>query len=1002
MGLFPHALVIDGKQYLVSGDQKRTPQFTSGPQPAQPGEFAKQRQVQLGRGEAGIVGSYRSGLYPSPHGIAESINGDASVADRYGAGPLAHALALTAAAAGSVVARSGTITNNSTVGANDWTNPGQSITSDNARATTATSGITHYLKHVNMGISLPSGALPTGVKVSVERSWISPLAVDANSAGTGTGATVTVSHTVGGTNRLLLVGVAINGSETISGVTFNGVALSLLIDASDVQAFQVWYLIAPATGAHNIVVTKSAAVNPCVLSAVSLVGAHQTTPFPLSANYGVPGTSTTSTINVPSAAGDLVVDFLTARIITDLTVSGSQAEGSQQASASSIISSSTLAGAATSTAMAWTYASGAAQQAGVAVASIVAPATDYNIRLVIGGTISGDNKADTVTPWPVVDTVKDYGGQNDMWGLGSITKAQAEGATFGVVFSANLASALGTLGVDDIYITVYYTTANAAQPTKIWGDTLDSEGSPARYVYVMHGSYTSVIDPVTDTEVEVKTWPVTVNGGDAARWLGKMFLALRGISTDYVQEISTPFNGSASVYTPADFAAIAIHAGPDALYRAGQDFTANFALVKKTVEKTTVANVIANANWTPSAGETMGDPSTRITRLATLGARLVAGKEDGLSEFDKDFVGRIYLDWMKELRWTYNCNALLPLGQSGDVVAGHRRGLYLLPMNIPVGVEVLQRNATDIKGRYTALNFDGQWIWSWLENPSTLDSYILKMRRRDLNLPGPGLFESHPVAKVSAAQTLTTYLWPGALVNGVRYGPRLYFGSGSDHVSYFKLGETQPMQEDDDAGFTDAWTISWPHDDFGNPGTLKVPYLFGGRYRNVDDTDGVVVNCSVDAGDYLPLDDDGQGGDAAIISDGYHRRFGRKDGSSAGYTLSFQLVGAGGLPALQQRLEGQPDVYILEQPDMVNAYQATCELAKHSGNDADAEEQLRDLFALMGAGVQQVTCQWGEEEGDTELSALVTAERIGSVSSAEATGTVVVKVELHTLRFDDN
>src|SRR3990170_1495808 len=72
--------------------------------------------------------------------------------------------------------------------------------------------------------------------------------------------TSTKAHTCTGANRVLEVAVAIRQSvsgQTVSGISYNGVALTL-VDAATIAGelrAELWRLIAPATGAHNIVVT---------------------------------------------------------------------------------------------------------------------------------------------------------------------------------------------------------------------------------------------------------------------------------------------------------------------------------------------------------------------------------------------------------------------------------------------------------------------------------------------------------------------------------------------------------------------------------------------------------------------------------------------------------------------------------------------------------------------------------------------------------------------------
>lgn len=97
------------------------------------------------------------------------------------------------------------------------------------------------------------------------------------------GFTYTRAYTVGaGANRILFVFFFMNSVESDTGATYAGVTMTKL-SASQVgngtdRAISGYYLIAPASGANNIVVTFSD--NPQVQGyAVDYTDAHQTTPI---------------------------------------------------------------------------------------------------------------------------------------------------------------------------------------------------------------------------------------------------------------------------------------------------------------------------------------------------------------------------------------------------------------------------------------------------------------------------------------------------------------------------------------------------------------------------------------------------------------------------------------------------------------------------------------------------------------------------------------------------
>lgn len=86
------------------------------------------------------------------------------------------------------------------------------------------------------------------------------IAFDASAKDTVTATSLTYAHTCSGSNRILFVGVSYNNvTDITSSVTYNGVGLTKITEVSDgsVGISQLWYLIAPATGANNIVITLS-------------------------------------------------------------------------------------------------------------------------------------------------------------------------------------------------------------------------------------------------------------------------------------------------------------------------------------------------------------------------------------------------------------------------------------------------------------------------------------------------------------------------------------------------------------------------------------------------------------------------------------------------------------------------------------------------------------------------------------------------------------------------
>lgn len=108
------------------------------------------------------------------------------------------------------------------------------------------------------------------------------IAYSATTSGSGSGTSVTYSHTVSGSDTILFVSAFApypsTGSTT--GVTYAGVAMTK-VDSNKPQAnwdYSLWYLVNPAAGANNVVCTSSTSVSGSfyMSMAVSYTGASQT------------------------------------------------------------------------------------------------------------------------------------------------------------------------------------------------------------------------------------------------------------------------------------------------------------------------------------------------------------------------------------------------------------------------------------------------------------------------------------------------------------------------------------------------------------------------------------------------------------------------------------------------------------------------------------------------------------------------------------------------------
>lgn len=188
------------------------------------------------------------------------------------------------------------------------------------------------------------------------------VAVDAVAFDKGTSTSITFAHTCTGANLALYVIVEERYASAVTGVTYNGVAMtqkSYNDPGANSIVQKVFELLAPATGAHNVVVTASATRN-LLCTAISLTGVDQTTPTGTYVNTNG-GAGTAISDVVTSATGEIVIDAVTIMENTastaTLTVGAGQTQRSNQEQVSGgnglVGAVSTEAGAASVT-MSWT------------------------------------------------------------------------------------------------------------------------------------------------------------------------------------------------------------------------------------------------------------------------------------------------------------------------------------------------------------------------------------------------------------------------------------------------------------------------------------------------------------------------------------------------------------------------------------------------------------------------------------------------------------------------
>ncbi|MCA9061772.1 MAG: DUF4347 domain-containing protein, partial [Planctomycetaceae bacterium] len=213
-----------------------------------------------------------------------------------------------------------------------------------------------YTGHAALGgdwlLEYQTGGIEAALDTSTFTDWSRIMAITANGTVTSTqtnGAnSLTWSHTVNsGTDRVLYVQIAIDGlGAGVNSVTYGGVALTQVGRGTGNHAVEIWRLIAPSVGTANVVISFGG-TTAAAAGAMTLNGVDQSTPN--GTFVSASGTSTTASVNVSSATGDLVIDVQYWQGITTSTDGGGQSDNWRNSNATMLGVSTQEAGASTVT-----------------------------------------------------------------------------------------------------------------------------------------------------------------------------------------------------------------------------------------------------------------------------------------------------------------------------------------------------------------------------------------------------------------------------------------------------------------------------------------------------------------------------------------------------------------------------------------------------------------------------------------------------------------------------
>lgn len=126
-----------------------------------------------------------------------------------------------------------------------------------------------------------------------------------------TGTSATISHTVGGSDDLLVVDIETTVfGDIVTGVTYNGTSMTRMaagsiIASSNRNTYQ-YYLASPATGTNNIVISFSSSTGS-VANATNLTGANTVSPLDVGNRQLCASSSSTITFTLTTTEDDCIM-----------------------------------------------------------------------------------------------------------------------------------------------------------------------------------------------------------------------------------------------------------------------------------------------------------------------------------------------------------------------------------------------------------------------------------------------------------------------------------------------------------------------------------------------------------------------------------------------------------------------------------------------------------------------------------------------------------------------
>ena len=357
--------------------------------------------------------------------------------------------------------------NNSTVGTNAWTDPGNITLSDNVYATVATAGVSQGLQGSTYGFAIPSGATIDGIEVAIERksSLGSSSVVDTQGATAASQNNVVISKPTGTADGDVLVAmIAIDGAFFI----FPPSGWTEIYDINTPIGGRV-KLYTKVASSEGSTYTFNSSITNWNAGIVALRSIDTNSIVVASSSSTESGVSTfTAPAIVTTSDNSMVMTFFAVNGLGTFTAPAGMSEIlDQQATGTTIgIDYVVQASAGSSGAKVSTFT---ATTTGVSIIVGFNPGGVFDERVSLvkaDGSITATSLESSAF-WPSAEATATYGGSTELWGE-TWTDTDINDADFGALLQANVPTS-ATASVDSIQIRIYYTASGIVDnQVRLW------------------------------------------------------------------------------------------------------------------------------------------------------------------------------------------------------------------------------------------------------------------------------------------------------------------------------------------------------------------------------------------------------------------------------------------------------------------------------------------------------------------------------------------------------